>query len=85
MLGPDGAACACAGELRQAEVSASTASAPRGAGISAMRQGETLAWLKIAGKAQALVLGVIFAVPSAYLLVVVSRMAYEAETDQPNQ
>ncbi|WP_245466771.1 hypothetical protein [Mesorhizobium sp. M1A.F.Ca.IN.022.07.1.1] len=54
MLGPDGAACACAGELRQAEVSASTASAPRGAGISAMRQGETFAWLRIAGKAQAL-------------------------------
>ncbi|WP_292318648.1 hypothetical protein [Mesorhizobium sp.] len=50
-----------------------------------MRQGETLAWLRIAGKAQALVLGVIFAVPSDYLLVVVSRMAYEAETDQPNQ
>ncbi|RUV40347.1 MAG: hypothetical protein EOQ55_25120 [Mesorhizobium sp.] len=69
----------------QAEVSASTASAPGGAGISAMRQGETLAWLRIAGKAQALVLCVVFAVPSAYLLMAVSRMAYEAEREPANQ
>jgi len=33
----------------------------------------------------AIVLGVIFAVPSAYLLIMVSRMAYEAETDPANQ
>jgi hypothetical protein len=33
----------------------------------------------------AIVLGVIFALPSAYLLMLVSRMAYEAETDPANQ
>jgi len=33
----------------------------------------------------AIVLGVIFAVPSAYFLMVVCRMAYEAETDPANQ
>ncbi|WP_245499327.1 hypothetical protein [Mesorhizobium sp. M1A.F.Ca.ET.072.01.1.1] len=38
----------------QAEVSAPTAFATGGAGISATRQGETLALLRIAGKAQAL-------------------------------
>ena len=38
----------------QAEISASTAFASGGAGISATRQGETLALLRVAGKAQAL-------------------------------
>ncbi|MEZ2332956.1 hypothetical protein AB6802_24805 [Mesorhizobium sp. RCC_202] len=33
----------------------------------------------------AMVLGVVFAVPSAYFLMVVCRMAYEAETDPANQ
>ena len=33
----------------------------------------------------AMVLGVIFAVPSAYVLLVVTRMCYEAETDPANQ
>ncbi|WP_421912776.1 hypothetical protein [Mesorhizobium sp.] len=33
----------------------------------------------------AMVLGAIFAVPSAYLLLVVARMSYEAETDPANQ
>ncbi|TPN88519.1 hypothetical protein FJ987_01505 [Mesorhizobium sp. CU2] len=33
----------------------------------------------------AMVLGAIFAVPSAYFLMVVCRMAYEAETDPANQ
>jgi len=33
----------------------------------------------------ATVLGVIFAGPSAYFLMVVCRMAYEAETDPANQ
>ncbi|WP_246505817.1 hypothetical protein [Mesorhizobium silamurunense] len=37
----------------QAEVSASTAAASGGAGISATRQGETLALLRVTGKAQA--------------------------------
>ncbi|MDX8469608.1 hypothetical protein RFM26_28325 [Mesorhizobium sp. VK23B] len=37
----------------QAEVSASTAAASGGAGISAARQGETLALLRVTGKAQA--------------------------------
>lgn len=37
----------------QAEISASTATASGGAGISATRQGETLALLRITGKAQA--------------------------------
>ncbi|WP_301006048.1 hypothetical protein [Mesorhizobium sp.] len=37
----------------QAEVSASTAAASGGAGISASRQGETLALLRVTGKAQA--------------------------------
>ncbi|MDG4884951.1 hypothetical protein [Mesorhizobium sp. WSM4884] len=40
--------------------------------------------LRMEGTA-AIVLGVIFAIPSAYLLMVVSRMAYEAETDPANQ
>ncbi|TIQ32275.1 MAG: hypothetical protein E5X48_26225 [Mesorhizobium sp.] len=40
--------------------------------------------LRMEGTA-AIVLGVIFAIPSAYLLIVVSRMAYEAETDPANQ
>ena len=33
----------------------------------------------------AIVLGVVFAGPSAYFLMVVCRMAYEAETDPANQ
>ncbi|GLS36326.1 hypothetical protein GCM10010869_19150 [Mesorhizobium tianshanense] len=33
----------------------------------------------------ALILGVIFAVPSVYVLITVVRMAYEAETDPANQ
>ncbi|WP_192243817.1 hypothetical protein [Mesorhizobium silamurunense] len=33
----------------------------------------------------ALALAAIFAIPSAYLLMVVTRMAYEAETDPANQ
>lgn len=33
----------------------------------------------------ALVLGVIFALPSAYLLLTVVRMAFDAETDPANQ
>ncbi|TGQ54109.1 hypothetical protein EN836_11285 [Mesorhizobium sp. M1C.F.Ca.ET.193.01.1.1] len=40
--------------------------------------------LRMEGTA-ALVLGIIFALPSAYLLMVVSRLAYEAETDPANQ
>ncbi|RWK05864.1 hypothetical protein [Mesorhizobium sp.] len=40
--------------------------------------------LRMEGTA-ALVLGIIFAIPSAYLLMVVSRLAYEAETDPANQ
>ncbi|WFP73707.1 hypothetical protein [Mesorhizobium sp. WSM4906] len=40
--------------------------------------------LRMEGTA-AIVLGVIFAIPSAYLLMVVSRMAYDAETDPANQ
>lgn len=40
--------------------------------------------LRMEGTA-AIVLGVIFAVPSAYLLMVACRMAYEAETDPANQ
>jgi len=49
----------------------------------------TLYWaiaetLRMEGTA-AIVLGVIFALPSAYLLMLVSRMAYEAETDPANQ
>ncbi|RWA73710.1 hypothetical protein [Mesorhizobium sp.] len=40
--------------------------------------------LRMEGTA-AIVLGVIFAIPSAYLLMVVSRTAYEAETDPENQ
>ncbi|TIU33320.1 MAG: hypothetical protein E5W38_09720 [Mesorhizobium sp.] len=40
--------------------------------------------LRMEGTA-AVVLGVIFAGPSAYLRMVVSRMAYEAETDPANQ
>ncbi|MET3594987.1 hypothetical protein ABID26_004395 [Mesorhizobium shonense] len=40
--------------------------------------------LRMEGTA-AIVLAVIFAGPSAYLLMVVSRMAYEAETDPANQ
>ena len=42
------------------------------------------ATLRMEGTA-AMVLGVIFAVPSAYFLMVVCRMAYEAETDPANQ
>ncbi|TIT80514.1 MAG: hypothetical protein E5W57_02400 [Mesorhizobium sp.] len=42
------------------------------------------ATLRMEGTA-ALVLAAIFALPSAYLLMVVSRMAYEAETDPANQ
>lgn len=42
------------------------------------------ATLRMEGTA-AMVLGVIFAVPSAYFLMVVTRMAYEAETDPANQ
>jgi hypothetical protein len=33
----------------------------------------------------AIVLAAIFALPSAYLLMVVVRMAYDAETDPANQ
>ena len=33
----------------------------------------------------AIVLGAIFALPSAYVLMVVTRMAYDAETDPANQ
>ena len=33
----------------------------------------------------AMVLGVIFAVPSAYVLLMAVRMSYEAETDPANQ
>lgn len=40
--------------------------------------------LRIEGTAAA-VFGVVFAVPSAYLLFMVSRMAYDAETDPANQ
>jgi hypothetical protein len=40
--------------------------------------------LGMAGTA-ALVLGVIFAVPSVYVLIIALRMAYEAETDPANQ
>lgn len=32
-----------------------------------------------------IVLGAIFALPSAYVLMVVTRMAYDAETDPANQ
>ena len=42
------------------------------------------ATLRMEGTA-AMVLGVIFALPSAYFLMVVCRMAYEAETDPANQ
>ncbi|AZO75005.1 MAG: hypothetical protein E5V92_02045 [Mesorhizobium sp.] len=42
------------------------------------------ATLRMEGTA-ALVLAAIFALPSAHLLMVVSRMAYEAETDPANQ
>ncbi|MDX8497412.1 hypothetical protein RFM99_03175 [Mesorhizobium sp. VK4C] len=42
------------------------------------------ATLRMEGTA-AIVLAVIFAGPSAYLLMAVSRMAYEAETDPANQ
>ncbi|TIU07385.1 MAG: hypothetical protein E5W44_21450 [Mesorhizobium sp.] len=49
----------------------------------------TLYWavaatLRVEGTA-AIVLGVIFAVPSANLLMVVSRMAYEADRDPANR
>ncbi|MBZ9858472.1 hypothetical protein [Mesorhizobium sp. CA12] len=49
----------------------------------------TLYWaiaatLRIEGTA-AIVLGAIFALPSAYVLMVVTRMAYDAETDPANQ
>lgn len=40
--------------------------------------------LGMAGTA-ALVLGAIFAVPSAYVMIIAARMAYEAETDPANQ
>lgn len=40
--------------------------------------------LGMAGTA-ALVLGAIFAVPSVYVLIIVVRMTYEAETDPANQ
>ncbi|CDX39776.1 conserved exported hypothetical protein [Mesorhizobium sp. ORS 3359] len=40
--------------------------------------------LRMEGTA-AIVLGAIFALPSAYLLTVVTRMAYDAETDPANQ
>ena len=43
-----------------------------------------VATLRMEGTA-AIVLGAIFAVPSAYLLMMVIRMAYEAETDPANQ
>ena len=42
------------------------------------------ATLRMEGTA-AMVLGALFAVPSAYLLMVVTRMAYDAETDPANQ
>jgi len=42
------------------------------------------ATLRMEGTA-AIVLGVIFALPSAYLLMMVTRMAFEAETDPANQ
>lgn len=37
------------------------------------------------GTVPALILGGIFIVPSLYLLLIVSRMCYEAETDPANQ
>ncbi|MCV3208615.1 hypothetical protein OHD62_26995 [Mesorhizobium sp. YC-39] len=40
--------------------------------------------LGMAGTA-AVVLGAIFAVPSAYVMIIAARMAYEAETDPANQ
>ncbi|MGX5803703.1 hypothetical protein ACWGS9_21005 [Bradyrhizobium sp. Arg314] len=40
--------------------------------------------LRMEGTA-AIVLGAIFALPSAYVLMVVIRMAYDAETDPANQ
>ncbi|MBZ9659622.1 hypothetical protein LB523_11255 [Mesorhizobium sp. ESP-6-4] len=50
----------------------------------------TLYWaiaatLRMEGTAAAIVLGAIFALPSAYVLMVVTRMAYDAETDPANQ
>ncbi|RWD70895.1 hypothetical protein [Mesorhizobium sp.] len=42
------------------------------------------ATLRMEGTA-AIVLGALFALPSAYLLTVVTRMAYDAETDPANQ
>ena len=42
------------------------------------------ATLRMEGTA-AMVLAAIFALPSAYLLMVVIRMAYDAETDPANQ
>ncbi|WP_224543665.1 hypothetical protein [Mesorhizobium sp. CA16] len=42
------------------------------------------ATLRMEGTA-AIVLGAIFAAPSAYVLMVVTRMAYDAETDPANQ
>ncbi|MBZ9768005.1 MULTISPECIES: hypothetical protein [unclassified Mesorhizobium] len=42
------------------------------------------ATLRMEGTA-AIVLGAIFALPSAYVLMVVTRMAYDAETDPANQ
>ncbi|MDX8440715.1 hypothetical protein [Mesorhizobium australafricanum] len=42
------------------------------------------ATLRVEGTA-AIVLGAIFALPSAYVLMVVIRMAYDAETDPANQ
>jgi len=42
------------------------------------------ATLRMEGTA-AIVLAAIFALPSAYLLMVVVRMAYDAETDPANQ
>ncbi|TGP50481.1 hypothetical protein EN873_25315 [bacterium M00.F.Ca.ET.230.01.1.1] len=42
------------------------------------------ATLRIEGTA-AMVLGAVFAAPSAYLLMLVTRMAYDAETDPANQ
>ncbi len=37
------------------------------------------------GSIPALILGGVFLVPSLYLLMIVSRMCYEAETDPANQ
>ncbi|MBZ9733741.1 hypothetical protein LB534_08970 [Mesorhizobium sp. CA18] len=42
------------------------------------------ATLRMEGTA-AIVLGAIFALPSAYVLMVVTRTAYDAETDPANQ